>query len=125
MKEILTERQNLFEPKVYITMCVELRGKVCPHQLTAAIKEAYKANEATMSRIVLEHGTVYYEKISVSGCKTMITNKKWIELVRENEKLPFEIDKGELVRTFIIPADTDTQIMIMAHHLVGDGKSKV
>ena len=55
----------------------------------------------------------------------MITNKKWIELVRENEKLPFEIDKGELVRTFIIPADTDTQFMIMAHHLVGDGKSKV
>lgn len=123
MKEILTERNNLFEPNVYITMCVELTGKICPHQLTAAIKEAYKANEATMSRIVLEYGTAYYEKLSVSGCKTMITDKNWIELVRENEKLPFEIDKGELVRTFIIPADTDTQIMIMAHHLVGDGKS--
>lgn len=123
MKEILTERQNLFEPNVYITMCVELTGKVCPHQLTAAIKEAYKANEAAMSRIVLEQGTAYYEKLSVSGCKTMITNKNWIELVRENEKLPFEIDKGELIRTFIIPADTDTQIMVMAHHLVGDGKS--
>lgn len=123
MKEILTERTNLFEPNVYIAMCVELTGKICPHQLTAAIKEAYIANEATMSRIVLEQGTAYYEKLSVSGCKTMITDKNWIELVRENEKLPFEIDKGELVRTFIIPADTDTQIMIMAHHLAGDGKS--
>lgn len=123
MKEILTERNNLFEPNVYITMCVELTGKICPDQLTAAIKEAYKANEATMSRIVLEHGTAYYEKLSGSGCKTMITDKNWIELVRENEKLPFEIDKGELIRTFIIPSDTDTQIMIMAHHLVGDGKS--
>lgn len=76
-----------------------------------------------MSRIVLVHGTAYYEKLSVSGYKTMITNKNWIELVRENEKLPLEINKGELVRTFIIPADTDTQIMLMAHHLVGDGKS--
>ena len=46
MKEILTERQNLFEPNVYITMCVELTGKVCLYLLTAAIKEAYKANEA-------------------------------------------------------------------------------
>lgn len=123
VNQILTERQNLFEPNVYITMCVELTGKICPHQLTAAIKEAYKANEATMSRIVLEHGTAYYEKLSVSGCKTMITDKNWMELVRENEKLPFEIDRGELVRTFIIPADTDTKIMIMAHHLAGDGKS--
>lgn len=123
MKEILTERPNLFEPNVYITMCVELTGKICPHQLTAAIKEAYKANEATMSRIVLEHGIAYYEKLSVSGCKTMITDKNWIELVKESEKLPFAIDKGELVRTFIIPAETDIQIMVMAHHLAGDGKS--
>ncbi len=56
MKEILTERPNLFEPNVYIAMCVELTGKICPHQLTAAITEAYKANEAAMSKIVLEHG---------------------------------------------------------------------
>lgn len=123
MKELITERPNLFEPNVYIAMCVELTGKICPHQLTEAVKEAYKANEATMSRIVLEHGTAYYERLSVSGCKTMITNKNWIELVRENEKLPFEIDKGEFVRTFIIPGDTETQIMVMAHHLAGDGKS--
>lgn len=30
MKEILTERPNLFESNVYITMCVELTGKICP-----------------------------------------------------------------------------------------------
>lgn len=123
MKEILTERQNLFEPNVYITMCIELTGTVCPHRLTAAVKEAYQANEATMSRIVLEQGAACYERLPVSGCKVVITDKDWLELVRENEKLPFEIDKGELVRTFIIPADTDTRIMIMAHHLAGDGKS--
>lgn len=123
MKEILTERPNLFEPNVYIVMCVELTGEICLQQLTAAINEAYKANEATMSKIVLNHGIAYYEKLSVSGCKTMVTDKNWIELVKENEKLPFAIDKGELVRTFIIPAETDTQIMIMAHHLAGDGKS--
>lgn len=32
-------------------------------------------------------------------------------------------DKGELVRVFIIPSEDKTQIVIMAHHLVGDGKS--
>ena len=44
MKDILTECPNLFERNVYITMCVELTGKICLHQLTAAIEEAYKAN---------------------------------------------------------------------------------
>lgn len=28
-----------------------------------------------------------------------------------------------MVRTFIIPSETDTQIIITAHHLAGDGKS--
>lgn len=123
VNNIITERPNLFEPNVYITMYVEITGKPCPHKLAAAIQEAYKANEATMSKIVLEQGIAYYEKLTVSGCKTEITDKSWLELVRENEKHPFAIDKGELVRTFIIPTNADTQIMIMAHHLAGDGKS--
>lgn len=106
-------------------MCVEIAGKVCLHKLTAAIREAYQANETTMSKIVLEHGMAYYERMPVSGCKIEVIDSDWIELVRENEKRTFAIDRGELVRTFVIPSETDTQIVIMAHHLAGDGKSVI
>lgn len=125
MNEIITERPNLFEPNVYITVCVEVTGKVCPQKLAAAVKQAFEANEATISRIVLEHGFAYYEKLPASCCKIEIENenKNWIELVKQNEKIPFAIDKGELVRVFMIPLKDETQIMIMAHHLAGDGKS--
>lgn len=125
MNEIVTERSNLFEPNVYITVCVEIAGKVCPHKLSAAVKQAFEANEATMSKIVLENGLAYYEKMSVSNCKIEIMNenKSWRELVNQNEKVPFAIERGELIRAFIIPSEDKTQIMIMAHHLVGDGKS--
>ena len=87
MIEIITERPNLFEPNVYITMCVEIAGNICPHKLAAAIREAYKVNEAAMSKIVLEQGTAYYEKLPVSKCRVEITDKNWMELVRENERL--------------------------------------
>lgn len=125
MNEIVTERSNLFEPNVYITVCVEIIGKICTHKLSAAVKQAFEANEATMSKIVLKHDLAYYEKMSVSNCKIELENenKNWIELVNQNEKVPFAIDNGELVRVFIIPLEDKTQIIIMAHHLVGDGKS--
>ena len=125
MNEIVTERTNLFEPNVYVTVCVEITGKVCPHKLSAAVKQALEANEAAMSKIVLKHGFAYYEKMPVSNGKIEIEkeNKNWIALVQQNEKIPFAIDKGELVRVFIIPSEDKTQIMIMAHHLAGDGKS--
>ncbi len=125
MNEIVTERPHLFEPNIYITVCVEIAGKVCPQKLSAAVKQAFEANEATMSKIVLENGFSYYKKTPVSCCKIEIVNenKNWIEIVSQNEKIPFAIDKGELVRVFIIPSGDNTQIMIMAHHLAGDGKS--
>lgn len=125
MNEIVTERPNLFEPNVYITVCVEITGKICPHKLTDAIMQAFEANEATMSKIVLEQGVAYYEKLPVTHCKIEIANdnQSWIELVKLNEKVPFAIGQGELVRAFIIPFEEKTQIIIMAHHLAGDGKS--
>lgn len=127
MNEIVTERPNLFEPNVYITLCVEITGKVCPHKLSAAVKRAFEANEATMSKIVLENGFAYYKKMPVSCCKIELENenRSWTELVEQNEKIPFAIDRGELVRVFIIPSEDKTQIIIMAHHLAGDGKSVI
>ena len=60
MNEIVTERPHLFEPNVYIAVCVEMVGKVCPEKLVAAAEKAFEANEATMSKIVLEHCLAYY-----------------------------------------------------------------
>ncbi len=127
MNEIVTERSNLFEPNVYIAVCVEITGRVCPHKLSAAVKQAFEANEATMSRIVLEQGLARYEKMPASGCKIEIEpeNRSWTELVNQNEAIPFAIDRGELVRVFTIPSADKTQILILAHHLAGDGKSVI
>ena len=73
MQEILTERPNLFEPNDYITFYIELGGKFHIADLVSAIKAAYQANEATMSKIVLTpDGTAYYEKMSQSNCKVEI-----------------------------------------------------
>lgn len=125
MNEIVVERPHLFEPNVYIAVCVEISGEINLNKLTAAVKQAYAANEATMSKIVLEDGICYYEKLPVSNCKVEISNEDWLEVVKKNEKISFAIDKGELVRTYIIPLEEKTQILIMAHHLVGDGKSVI
>ena len=63
------------------------------------------------------------EKLQETNRIKLKENKNWIELVNQNENIPFAIDKGELVRAFIIPSEAETQIVIMAHHLAGDGKS--
>ena len=123
-KYISSERPNLFEPNVYISMIVKLAGNIEKEDVAGAVGVAYSNNEATMSRIVLEeNGDAYYEKMDSSGCKIYVDNRDWQSIIREGEKRTFAVDKGELVRTYIIEKEEEITLLIMAHHLVGDGKS--
>ncbi len=71
--EILTERTNLFEPNDYIIFCAELQGNFTAEMLADAVRKAFEANEATMSKIVLtDSGVAYYERISESCCTVEI-----------------------------------------------------
>lgn len=136
-KYINTERPNLFEPNVYISMVVELSGltnqmeqrtetnqKAWKQRISEAVQTAYTKHEATMSRIVLESdGTAYYEIQEKSGCKIFEDSRDWHEILQECEKKPFELWNGELIRTYINTSAETPFLFIMAHHLVGDGKA--
>lgn len=123
-KYIRSERANLFEPNVYISMIVKLSGDIQSEEIEQAVYKAYEANEATMSKIVLEeNGDAYYEKMGSSGCKFIIDNCSWKELLQQSEKRPFALNEGELVRTFLTKEEEQLILLIHAHHLVGDGQS--
>lgn len=125
-KYISSERVDLFEPNIYIQFLVQITGKPPVEELLSAVKSAFLANEVTMSGIVLQQdGTAFYEKRKESGCRIAVTEKDWLTLIRENEKEPFRIDRGEFLRVFINPFGAETSLLIMAHHLAGDGKSIV
>lgn len=123
-KYIRSERANLFEPNVYISIVVKMSGDFLSEEIEQAVYKAYEANEATMSKIVLEeNGSAYYEKLESSGCKFLIASRSWKELLYQSEKRPFTLNEGELVRTFLTKENEQLILFIHAHHLVGDGQS--
>lgn len=121
---IYSERVDLFEPNVYIQYLVQVTGNPDPDALVSAVKAAFISNESTMSRIVLnKDGSAFYEKVPKSGCKVYISKNTWKDIIIQNEKIPFAIDKGELMRVFVITSGDSVYLLIMAHHLAGDGKA--
>lgn len=120
---IVSERVNLFEPNVYITMVVNIEGSIDEREIICAVNNAYTQNETTMSKIVLDNGQAYYQKVNTSGCRVYVDNRFWKDIIKDNEKSPFQIEKGELIRTYINMRNNECTLVIIAHHLVGDGKS--
>lgn len=117
----------LFDPNIYISAVMTLKRKseVSVEKIKEAVEQAYTKNETTMSKLVLDHGEVYFENISESGCKVFIDHRNWIDILHENEKKTFRINEGEFVRTFIIDGEEEVRVFIMAHHILGDGQSLV
>lgn len=123
-KYIRSERVNLFEPNDYIAMIVKLSGELSVREMQKAVYAAFNANEATMSRVVLEpDGTAYFEKMETTGCRFFDATLPWEKLVQNSERACFSLNKGELVRIFLTEEAGQQVLLIHAHHLVGDGKS--
>ena len=70
---ITSERPNLFEPNVYISMVVTFSGTVSQKELEHAVKTAYAYNEAAMSNIPPK---VSYTK-KVVGIEPMANSCTW------------------------------------------------
>lgn len=120
--ELLLERTFLFDPNVYMSIVLTIEGDVSEEELCEAVRKTYTQNQTTMSKVVLdEQGKVYLEKMSETGCKVFVDKRDWLEILRENERKPFRLEEGELIRIFIIPRGKQKDIYIMAHHVSGDG----
>lgn len=125
-KYISSERANLFEPNVYIAMIVKISGCIPEAEAEQVVKNAYRANESTMSKIVLdEDGSAWYEKMEDSGCRFFHEKDSWENILQKSEKRPFDLKEGELVRIFMTEEGSQTILLVHAHHLAGDGKAMV
>ncbi len=115
----------LFEPNIYISFIVTLKGDLSAEKIEAAVKKAYTQNETTMSRLVLEKGEAYFQTLSETGCKVMIDTRDWREIMHQSEKDTFKINEGEFIRSYIIHQENKFLLFVMAHHIVGDGNALV
>ena len=125
-KPIITERVNLFEPNDVIAMKFTISGQVEISRMIAAFDAAVKANETLNSKIVLsETGDVWYEPVNVERNIMRSVDGDWMEVLEEQQKILFAIDQGEMLRGFLFSGEEKSQVLLLAHHLAGDGKALV
>ena len=119
-----TERMHLFTPNINVVTKINIFGKPDFESIKRAIEVAVDANEILNCSIdLLENGVAKYRKNEKPIYSIKLTNVNWIEIVNKNKEELFSIATGELVRFFVIIEEQDVQLLIIMHHLAGDGLS--
>ena len=117
-----TERVDLFDSNIVITMTVALDREVTEEAAKAAFTKACSLHEVLNSKVVIEDsGEAFYVDSDTPNNSITATPLKLEELIYENERRRFRIEEGEFIRAFLSPDG----LVFMMHHLGGDGKSLV
>ena len=118
--KIETERVDLFDVNMMITMNVRIDQEVSFDALEAAFEKACGLHEVLNSKIVIEaSGEAFYVDCETLQNRFAQTQLSLTELISENEKRRFRLEDGEFLRGFLSPDG----LVFMMHHLGGDGKS--
>lgn len=126
--KIVKERTHLFAPSINVITKVDIDGVLTVDDLKQAIEEAVKHNEILSCKIELDkHGVAYYVPQRSPYLFINVLNYEsddnWKVIARNQESIPFDLQNGELIRFFILKNTLKTQLLIIAHHLAGDGLS--
>ena len=118
--QIETERSDLFDVNIVITMKVCLDKDVPIDELKSAFDKACKVHEVLQSRVVIEStGEAYYVDNDRMANSFSRTDQSLTDLIYSNERCRFRIEEGEFIRAYLSPDG----LVFMMHHLGGDGKS--
>jgi hypothetical protein len=108
-------------------MTFSIEGPPVPGmEMERAIYSAIQANEILNSKVILApDGQAWYEKCENQKNIVTVSDQHWEDILHTQLRIRFHIEDGELIRFFILQQGDGTQILILAHHLAGDGKSIV
>ncbi len=127
---LLTERVHYYAPAIHIGMAVTIAGEPTIAEMRAAIRKALDRHEIFCSKVIMnEAGETYYEKITEPVIRieerTVSGKEEWKKIIYEQQQVPFRFQEGELIRFFLLTQETELQLVLVAHHLSGDGLAMI
>jgi hypothetical protein len=124
--ELGTERVHLRSPSINVSIKAEISGYISKEKFQEALNNTAKRYAILRSSIEISpNGRAYYDikdRGTISG--TYIEgNCSWEEQFRKMDDEPFDFSKGSLLRVLLIYEGMKSTLIIVGHHLIGDGLS--
>ncbi|MDR2974897.1 MAG: condensation domain-containing protein, partial [Propionibacteriaceae bacterium] len=127
---LFTERYLLHDPSMTVVTKVSVDGAFDPEQFGRAIDALTDAHPFIRATVrVDDQGEAWYDLDSAAPCEIHIKQgrssepgqERWLDTAQSELQRRFDWERGPLVRFFAFHDPTGFDLMIVAHHLLGDG----
>lgn len=123
---IYTERHILRNPSLAVLMKISVDGHFDEQRFEKALLTLKKVHPLLFSSVVMDNdGMAYYRENAVQRlelhCAECERKNQWLEVAEVENKRPFHCEQGPLIRFFVFYSESDFDILVIVHHLIGDG----
>lgn len=118
------ERIWVYSPTPNIAIKTTIKAIIPKEDLQKAINKAVDGNEILSCCIMFDSNyEAYYKRQSNSRYYLREYVEQWQEVVANQTKELFHPEEGNLIRFFYSYKEDNTELLFIAHHLMGDGTS--
>ncbi len=127
-QKIVYARGSLWLPYHAVGMVARVRGDVSPALLENALRKLKVHYPPLASRVRLKpDGSAYLTSAGVGEFSLEVRDKAsdddWLALFLEQERLPFEFERGPVARFFLLRSPASSDVVAVTPHVICDGNS--
>lgn len=122
------ERTHLMNPSMNVVLKAEFAGEFKEDVFYKAVEELQNAYEALTATVQMDEDGKAYLVTSTSQAIPVIileAGTPFEKLVVSENSKRFKLDKECLMRIYVIPLLNTFSVIMISHHLLGDGKSSI
>ena len=125
---ILSERTHFRNPSINVLMKITVLDELDKQKFEASLKALQEIHPLLYSTVVLDSdGEAYYQEETIESIYTTIYSEAeedyWLRIAEQEAHYCFDLTQDSLARFFLFPRNKEFDILIVAHHLLGDGLS--
>jgi NRPS condensation-like uncharacterized protein len=123
--KILTERLFLRSPNINVCFRMKLTGNIETNELETAITNICKKHPLLHCSIEIdnEHNAWFVQNVPHIGIEFYKPEEMtdWQDWYKKLDAIPFDLLLGPLVKICVISDENQMEIIILGHHIIGDG----
>jgi len=129
MKMVDVEPQFLWATSANLSVVIRIKGYLSINDLKKSLNKVRKRHPLLNARILIDHS--HDEMWYVSDAKQEFplrvvsrrSDSQWFEEVLHEEKIPFVMEKGPLIRFILLQSEAQSELIIFCQHIICDGIS--